>query len=195
MRLESIPVPLRYVGVVIMFAACGCLSAAIPAHGQKTMLLLVPIPFALLCARLFPRMRPLVVAVPLIIIAFPIAVVAAQVAVAISLAVEMSPTPDPFFVGGFVGGLSVVYFFAACDERLLSSKYVLGGAVVGCLSVLLFESALWFWSRIRIAHVDIAHRDKEMFLLLVAIWQASLGTYLYAICAQADRRAAQSEGS
>jgi hypothetical protein len=194
-----------------MFAVCGYLSSGIVSftarvtHGvvwEPYSYLLLPIPFALLCAGLFPRMRPAEAAVPLMVVVFPLAFLAEVMSN--SLALSYLPSLYPRFpvrvgvlvgcVGGLVGGftLTLVLCFFMCVwrksgeqlKRLLSAKYLFGGAVLGFIGAIPLELNA---SSLLINGVEGTRRGEAVGF---SIWQMLVGTYLHIVYTYADRKAA-----
>jgi hypothetical protein len=181
---HPIPASLRYVGVALLFAICGDLSAehllsGFPDH-WVTML---PIPFAVLCVVLFLRTWRAVFAVPLIV-----AVWLASSWVADFVGMDSRYDLAPGCVGGLIGGIGLVLCVSTCYGRLISPKYLFGGAVIGSVGALAFAP----WVTLFKSHLNSYTPNPP--LLAFAIWQAAMGTYLYAICTNADKKA-QAEGS
>ena len=138
---------------------------------------MLPVPFALLCALLFLHKLRAVLAVPLIIAVWPIAYYAS-----FYLGLVSGPLLFPACVGGFIGGLGLVLCVSVCYRPLLSAEYVFRGAKIGAVSALAFVP--WLWS----FFANLNSGDPPQWLLTgaFAIWQAAVGTYLYAICYRAD---------
>ena len=81
----------------------------------------------------------------------------------------------------------VLVIFALSDERLrgcFRRSTFLMGAVVGCISALPLEFAERF--------DQYLHLGANPFLFYFSLWQALVGTYLYAIYTKANRKTAQS---
>jgi len=112
------------------------------------------ISFAICCALLFLHSWRAVFAVPL------------MVALYIASIWVFLFTPKAFdfhyYVSGLVGGVGLVLCAAICYPHLLSPRFLCCGAALGTISVLPFR----WWC------------DSTS----TAIWQAIVGTYLYAIC-------------
>ena len=119
------------------------------------------ISFALCCALLFLHSWRAVFAVPL------------MAALYIGSIWVFLSTPKSFgihyYVSGLVGGVGLVLCAAICYPRLLSPRYLCCGGALGAICALPFER----WS------------DSTS----TAIWQAVVGTYLYAICTRVNRKA------
>jgi hypothetical protein len=73
-----------------------------------------------------------------------------------------------YYISGLVGGVGLVLCAAICYPRLLSPRYLCCGGALGAICALPFE----WWS------------DSTS----TAIWQAVVGTYLYAICSRVNRK-------
>ena len=186
-----------------MFAVCGCLSSGILSFVARVThvwepwpYLLLPIPFALLCARLIPRMRPVAAAVALMSVVWPLAQLATVMSNSWALSTLSNSLSSRFpcdCVGGLVGGftLTLVLCFFMCVwqksgerlKRLLSAKYLCGGAAVGFVGALPLQ----------------LQRPGNFFDLPMevyfSIWQMLVGTYLYAVYICANGKAAQPEDS
>jgi hypothetical protein len=152
-----VPLPVRWIGVALLFALCFCvISRLLGDYGW------VPgISFALCCALLFLHSWRAVFAVPL------------MAALYIASVWVFLLTPKAFdlhyYISGLVGGVGLVLCAAICYPRLLSPRYLCCGGALGAICVLPFER----WS------VSTS----------TAIWQAFVGTYLYAICTRVNRKA------
>jgi hypothetical protein len=133
------------------------------------------------CALLFLRTVRLIFAAALIILVWPIAF-----AVADFFGMEFGDVMSPACVGGLIGGLGLVLCVSICQRRVFSPKYLLGGAVVGFVSALSFAPWLKsFYSNIN------GYPSQPLLLLAFAIWQAAVGTYLYAICTHVNDEKSQ----
>jgi len=193
MKLESVPVPVRYLAVALLFTICGAWTAThlltsgwwvFPDQIRK----MAAVPFALLCAILCIRTWRFICAVPLMVVVWYISARAGDF-VGFFLADHIPFLPG--CVGGFIGGLGLVLSLATCYGRLLSLKYLLRAAAVGTASALPFA----FWT-VAYAPLNSIHRD--VFPLLVpafAIWQAVVGTYLYAICTKVNEKIPSEESA
>ncbi|HXN50265.1 MAG TPA: hypothetical protein VN893_26685 [Bryobacteraceae bacterium] len=165
----------RYTGVAVLFAVCGALSSFLfPGRGRVWEPLL-PLPFALLCVILFLRKPRAILAV-----AFSVPVYGAAVlsAVLVSPFLGWACFP-PVCLGGFVGGAGLAFSFGIVHQRLLARRCLLRVASIGAVAALPF--ALWVAYLLRISGPE----DPQQALRLMcsyAIWQAVVGTYLYAIC-------------
>jgi hypothetical protein len=179
----------RYLAVALLFAICGALTArylltsgwwVFPRQIRTT----PAVPFALLCAILCLRTWRIVFAVPLMV---GVWYVSARAGDFVGTVFAPHFPILPGCVGGFIGGVGLVLSAATCYGQRISPKHVFRGAVVGVISALPFA----FWTAVYTSNVMSPH-DVEARPLLVpafAIWQAGVGTYLYAICTDANRRA------
>ena len=181
MRTVSVPAAFRYAGVAVVFAICGACSAAylltwFPWFPGNPKPMLLPVPFALLCALLFLRQWRAVIAVPLMVAVWAVAYPAAKM---LGMASPMFLGPG---FGGFIGGGGLVLCAATCDRRLFSRKYTFRGAVVG------FVSALAFAPWASMGNTDLDGREPTLVFAL-SIWQAAVGTYLYKIVRDMNKEA------
>jgi hypothetical protein len=194
MKPESFPYPVRYLAVALLFAICGALSARyLLTSGWSVVfprqIRTIPaVPFALLCAILCLRTWRIVFAIPLMVGVWYVSARAGYL-VGWLLATHFPILPG--CVGGFIGGFGLVVSAATCYGQRITPKHVFYGVAVGGISALPFA----FWTATYTANV--ASPDDGALPLLVpafAIWQAAVGTYLYAICA-AIRKAATAVAS
>ena len=177
----QIPASLRYVGVALLFAICGTMSAThlLSSGWEPTQVhMMFAVPFALLCAVLFLRTGRIILAAPLMIAVW----VAACVAATWTGMARAQDVFSPVYVGGIVGGLGLVLCASICYWRLILPKYLFGGAVIGAVSALPFAP----WLRLYTSHLNSPPPTPP--LLAFAIWQAAVGTYLYAICTEASEK-------
>lgn len=188
MNLKSIPWPRRYVVVALLFAICGALSAAylLPSRFPDRVPMILPIPFALLCALLFLHTLRAVFAVPLIVAVW---LIAYSVTFFVGF-LGASIVPVPLFLGGFISGIGLVLCVSTCRRRLLSRKYIFRGAKISTIGALAF--APWLWSFL--ANLNNYRPPQWLLICAFAIWQATVGTYLYAIYT-GIAKGAQPEGS
>ena len=97
----------------------------------------------------------------------------------------------PVGVDGFLGGLGVALSVAIRRRRFLTHPYpfVFGAPVVGCVAALPF--GLW----LRSYHANPSPWFDPLQPLRLryafAIWQAAVGTYLYAVCTWGKEKAPQ----
>ena len=172
---------LRYVGVALLFAACGALSARMflqPSDFppmQSRMQLVFPLPFALLCSLLFMRTWRLVFIIPSMFVAW-----LAVTATAISTWASMGGFAHPVLpgcAGGLVGGLAITASAGISQSRLLSLPHLAAGCVIGGIAA----APLGFW-------LDLVEQSSLGVMLSFGVWQAAMGTYLYAACANAKKK-------
>jgi hypothetical protein len=186
-KTQSIPEPLRYIAVALLFAACGYWSAAY-LLGDKFpvyMPMMLPVPFALLCALLFLHTVRVIIAAPLVIAVWPVAFWTAKF-------VGMSRGGDdvtPACVGGLIGGLGSVLCASIGCEKLISIRPLFGGSLIGAISALPFSPWL------NLFYSNLNGPPPPPPFAAFAIWQAVVGTYLYAICTHANKKEVQSEAS
>jgi len=80
--------------------------------------------------------------------------------------------------GGFIGGVGLVLCAATCHGRLFTRKYIFRGAAVGSFSAQAFGP----WSSLYDSNLNSPPYNRDPTLLFAfAVWQAAVGTYLYAI--------------
>lgn len=181
LKTDSIPLPLTYSAVAASFAICGALSAAFLLSGfPDHFCFWFPIPFALLCSLLF--MRTLLLT--------PIMWVVWNISYLTAFVVGFSGWPPaPGCAGGLLGALGLMFCSAVCRKELFASKYFIRAAVIGTLGGIPFIRWVSFY--LSKMTVDHANASKPP-LLAFAIWQAAVGTYLYAI--STSSRSEQEEG-
>lgn len=169
-KTDSIPRPITCAAVAILFGMCGAVSAGFLLPGFPDHLCIwFPIPFALLCGLLFMRTLLLV---PIVWVVWTVSYMAAFVAGFSEL------PPAPGCAGGLLGALGLMFCSAVCRKELFSSKYFIRAAVVGVISGFPFT----FWASFYLSKVTVDHAAaSKPPLLAFAIWQAAVGTYLYAI--------------
>lgn len=186
MNEETLLAGLKSCSVAVLFAACGAgSSATLLPHFPNKFELGFAIPFALLCALLFMRMRRAVFAVPLMIAVWLISSFAA-----FSVGMSTHASLFPGMVGGFIGALGLVLCVAICYPSLFSMKYLAFGALIGFLCGALFGP----WARVYMATEFSMSTNpdvplSQMPVMAFAVWQAAVGTYLYALCLYAKRKA------
>jgi len=178
---------LTLVGVAALFAGCGAGSALfVWRYGHLAASGLVyPLSFPLLCALLFMRTRRAFLACPLMIAA---EIVAVYVTVCLGLAamgLRIESWAIPVFVGGATGGVGVTLSCAVPYRQVLSRSRLLGAALVGGLAALPFSAVA----------IPFGRPDQRLAVLAFAIWEAAVGTYLYAICTSTDQEPGDSNTS
>jgi hypothetical protein len=168
-------VEIELFGVALLFGVCGGLSSVL-VDAEKRGGLLPVVVFALLSAVLFLRSRKKILAAPLIVAVFPVAGISAT-AMGLGLGV-LYPLGACF--GGLVGGMGVTLATSIGYPRLRSRRYLMGGGAIGCLAALPFSMWLYLQSK--------DSNDAYLWLhISFAIWQAAVGTYLYAVCAHVEK--------
>lgn len=183
MKLASLPKTVRYAGVAILFAISGaCLAEylssseynSFPDHTTLT----IAIPFALLCSVVLLRKWWVLIAAPVMVaVVWPVAYF-----VATGVGMSTGDGVMPGCAGGLVGGFGLVLCAAIGHRRLFSWLYVLGGGVIGSLTGLAFAPFVEAYN-FHIEHSINGRFDAEppSLLFAFAVWQAVVGTYLYAI--------------
>jgi hypothetical protein len=137
---------------------------------------LTPLAFALLSAVFFLRSWRAVLSVPLNWAAW---------LGAYHIALQMEQSGGPYFgktffemcLAGFAGGLGVALADSICHRKLVAPKNLSGAALIGTLAALPF--GFWFHGYQAPWHAPCSF----------AIWQASVGTYLYYVCTDGRKSA------
>ena len=137
----------------------------------------VPLPFAILSAALFLRTAKAWLAAPLNVAAFP---------VALGVLAFLDAIAAPFWarmcLAGATGGLLLALADSICHPRLLSQSSLPPAVYIGAIVALPFAAYESSWK------IDCSGDFWCTWGLQCsfAIWQASLGTYLYAVCTHRD---------
>ncbi len=175
---------LTLAGVAALFACCGAGSALfVFKYGHLAASGLVyPLSFPLLCALLLMRTRKAFLAYPLMIAAELVAAAAATYLILIALVLHISSDVIPVLVGGALGGLGISLSCAVQYRQLLSRPRLIGAALIGGLAALPFSSLV----------APFGQPDPRLVVLAFAIWEAAVGTYLYANCTSIDQEAKDS---
>jgi hypothetical protein len=170
-RLHS----LELVGVALLYAVCGGLSSFVfNRHFQAGWL--IGVTFALLTALLLLNSPRKIIAAPLIIVLW--------LAMYLSLGLaSFAVDTGGLWAAGLVGGLGVSLAVAIGYRKLRSVLYLPLGGVIGALAAFSFGTSLHSCDGIDPEPVLRVH-------LSFAIWQAAVGTYLYAVCAP-EKKATQ----
>ena len=165
-------------GVMVLFAVCGAGSALfvfkfgrLAASG-----LVLPLSFPLLCALLLMRTRKAFLACPLMIAAVLVAATVTAYLILATLMFHISSLVIPVLAGGALGGAGITLSCAVQYRQLLSRSRLLGAAVVGGVAALPFSPLV----------APFGRPDPRLVALAFAIWEAAVGTYLYAICTGTD---------
>jgi hypothetical protein len=167
------------------FAICGFWSAGLFLEGGNHLTFAVPplllaVPFGVLCGLLlFRGLKDLLLVVVLSVPAYLAGHFTALSVVALAGALELAPF-IPVCLGGLVGALCMTRFLGNSHPRLLSRRYLAGGAAVGCVAAL----PLGLWVRWIPPFPDVL-----LFRCSFAVWQATFGTYLYAVCTLTEEEA------
>jgi ABC-type thiamin/hydroxymethylpyrimidine transport system permease subunit len=170
--------------VALLFAICGAWSAArflpLPDFPERMdpIVYALPFPFALLCTLLFLRTLWAILIVPWMALAWLAAIITA-----VQVAVRVGIWLPPACVGGTVGGLVVALSAAVAKDQLRSLQNLVVAGIVGGIAAVPF--GFWLWGN---------SQQPLGLWLSFAIWQAAVGTYLYAICT-GPAKEPQPEGS
>ena len=164
---------LRVIGVAAAFGLCGYLSAAYLLSewpGRRSLML--PVPFALLCALLFLHKAQVAVAAPLMV---GVWLVANHVATFVLFRTDVVSAACG---AGLIGGLGLALCVSLCYRRVRTWRHLFVAALVGNLSSLPFVP----WMNLYVSHYDPIGANPKAPPLAFAVWQATVGTYLYAAC-------------
>ena len=178
MKPKSVAYALRYLGVAVLFAIFGAWSGSFGSSYAG--LVMLPIPFALLSALLFMRTVRAILVIPLIV---GVWIAAYSSAVNLSGRAGQDPYLFPICVGGLVGGLGLALSVSICHRRLLTPPFLVAALILGAVAALPFAS----WLRAEFSWHDgplVRIREGCAF----AIWQAVVGTCLYAVCSSGAKK-------
>jgi len=166
---------IKHVGVALLFGLGGAYSATMFTDDGGWRMGMLPIPFALISAVLFLRTPLAVLVVPYISLVWLFAYLTAM----ISGMGAGSGSFWPVCAGGAVGGFGLLFGVAVSDDRLFTLRFVVRAVAIGALAALPFG----FWLEAYRGSSGTPMESVEPGLLrwCFAIWQAAVGTYLYAI--------------
>jgi hypothetical protein len=176
---------LSYVAVSILFAVSGALSSRIVNFdgnidfGRDFLLPLVALPFGVLCMLILVRSIKPVVILPLIVAVWLAAFWTATAMSVRSTVLDNLPTLAayiPMCTAGLIGGLGLALFLAIHRRGVLAWRYLIGAAIAGSVSSLPFG----FWLDTRQAS-ETGPSSAMDIACAFAIWQATMGTYLYSV--------------
>jgi hypothetical protein len=178
---------LKSAAAAMVFALCGgSSSVALLPHFPDVhvgFLLIFSLPFAAVCVLLFMRTGAGVMAGLLMsLVVWPVSFMAAN-----AVGIERIDDRLPGCVGGLVGALGLALCASIGNRSFLSAKYLAICAVIGSTAGLAFASWLKLYYATDINRGPMANPPVPM--VAFAIWQTSVGTYLYAIHLTASRRA------
>ncbi len=161
-------------GVMVLFASCGAGSELfVLKYGRLAASgVVLPLSFPLLCALLLTRTRKALLVFPLMIAAELVAATLTAYLILATLMFHISSLVIPVFLGGAVCGAGVTASCAVQYRQLLSRSRLLGAALVGGLAALPFSPLV----------APFGRPDPRLVALAFAIWEAAVGTYLYAMC-------------
>src|ERR1035437_2114469 len=181
-------------GVLILFAFCGAGSAVISFDRFPEGSFIFPLPFALFCAVLFLRRsrqgQRAIFVVPLIMTVWYLSYFSAfALGMGLPVYVGLVTSVIPCIVGGLVGGAGLVLCASLCIRGLASAKYIALGATLGICSAFSFLPRLYDYE------VNLNQGFARTPILAFAFWEATMGTYLYAVCTLViDREACDRHG-
>jgi len=187
-KLESIPKPVTYSGVAILFAISGYFSAsyftASATHSfPDAASPALPIPFAVLCSIfLVRRWWNCIGPILMVVVVWPLAYLAGTY---IGMFTPSSFTPA--CGGGLIGGIGLVLCAAVSYRRLLSWRYVLGGGGIGFIAGLAFSPFIQAYK----LHFDCSNcpwypEGMPSLLCAFGVWQAAVGTYLFVVSSMSE---------
>lgn len=170
---------LKLAGVAALFACCGAGSALfVWRYGHVAASGLVyPLSLPLLCALLFMRTRKAFLAYPLMVAAELVAATVTAYLILAALVFHISSFVIPVLAGGALGGGGLTLSCAVQHRQLLSRSRLLGAALVGGLAALPFSTLV----------APFGRPDPRLVALAFAIWEAAVGTYLFANCTSTDK--------
>jgi hypothetical protein len=174
----------KVLGVAALYALGGVLSAYLPDWAERVFKgfalsagdVLTPLAFALISAALFLRSWRAVAAVPLNCAAW---VAAYHIAVRVygSGGLYFGKAYFATCLAGLAGGLGVALADSICCTRLLAPIRLIAAGFIGAVVGLPFGFS--------VDNGNVPWVSPCSF----AIWQASVGTYLYYVCTQSRQRA------
>jgi hypothetical protein len=177
---------LKCCGIFALFAACGAVSATVFCQRFPDIIsYLFPLPFAFLVAILLTfvfscALDRVVFATLLAIVVWYVSYIAAYFAGFSLSSVSGSDSVTPCALGGFIGGIGLVFCANVQFPRLVSVKYFAIGAIVGVCSAIAFIPSVGFYE---------SHLNRGGFLpapiSAFAFWEATMGTYFFALSALA----------
>lgn len=173
--MPAVPRVRAIAGVAALYAVCGAVSSVLAAFGTSLVWkwplnateALTPMPFALLSGALLLGTTWKTVPAVLVTCAAWLA--------AHSIAVRTVNIGSPYFgfcLAGLAGGLGVALADSICRPKLLAPKHLAAAALIGSAAGLPFGA----WAMRSESATYLAYMGS------FAIWQASVGTYLYAVC-------------
>ena len=176
-------------GIFALFAACGAVSAAVFCHRFPDIIsYLFPLPFAILVAILLTfvfscALDRVVFATLVTIVVWYVSYIAAYFAGASLSSVSGSDSVTPCALGGFIGGIGLVFCANVQFPRVVSVKYFAIGAIVGVCSAIAFIPSVGFYE---------SHLSRGGFppvpIPAFAFWEATMGTYFFVLSTLAPVR-------
>jgi len=172
-------------GVGVLFGLCGAWSQNQFPQGADHMSPYFALPFGVLCWLLCSRGLLGILSAVASMVVYSVAWWSAG-ALGFGLNIPIGGFYFlPTCVGGLVGGAGLALMFGIVRPRLLSRW--LRVAAVGAVAALPFGS--WLTMHVRCLNGVEEPQQPIRLLWSFAIWQAAVGTYLYAICAWDAERA------
>ncbi len=179
---DAIIMALKCCGIFALFAACGAVSAAAFCEGfPDHVSLYFPLPFAILVAILLAfvfscTFDRVILATLLTIVVWFVSSFAATFAGMLLSSSSNLDSVTPCVLGGFIGGIGLVLCASVCFPQLVSVKYLAIGAIIGVCSALTLEPSIEIYE---------LHLTSGVFpptpIRAFALWEATMGTYLFAI--------------
>jgi hypothetical protein len=188
-EVKAAPGILSHVGVAILFAISGALSSLVFNFGDSLWpplaLPLVALPFGVMSVLIVVRSSEAFLILPLIVAVW-IAAFYSILAMYGRPLIYVLPVMDGYFrmcAVGLIGGLGLALSFAIHRRGLLAGRYLIGAAIAGAVSALPFG----FW----LATGNAGEKSSSSVIGLAcafAVWQATMGTYLYSACRRLNER-------
>jgi hypothetical protein len=178
-------------GVASLFAINGAWSYWYCTRDSSNYLFLFPIPFCTLSLLLFLRKPAGLLAAAgmyLVWLFSYLITVLASIFSRLPIIESFGATyAMPFAIGGAVGGLGLALATAVVHDQLFSWRLLLGAVVVGAIFALPFGD--WLASDPNLGQSGISSvLPQRQLEYAFAVWQAAMGTYLYAVTRQEWRR-------
>lgn len=183
----------KRVGVAILFAVSGAWSSQFCVDGKDRLIVTLPIPFALLSTLLFWRSIRAILIVPAVVVVWLAAYMGAMAA-GMEMGIVYGILSDyvPMVFGGLIGGFGLSLCAGIFHGRL-RWREVGGTSIAGMISALAFGP----WLASLYSHLNGAQDPVQPVRLkyAFAIWQATVGTYLYAGLKRGNGHLEVTEGS
>lgn len=169
---------LKCAAVAILLAACGAWSSSVllPSFPGRFDLFF-PIPFAVLCTLLFMRTKIAPLAAFLMCFVWYLALLVANF-----VGMGRHDYRLPGCVGSLVGAIGLLLCAAISNRSLFSIKHFVIGALIASIAGLSFASWTQMYYAFDLNRGPAGAPPPPIHAF--AIWQAMIGTYLYALCTQ-----------